>query len=114
PPPPDTTPPTVAISAPAAGATVSGSVAVNATAGDDRGVVGVQFLLDGGPLGTEDTTAPYSVAWDTLAATNAGHTLSATARDAAWNTTPSAPVTVTVFNAAPDTTPPTASVTAPQ
>src|SRR6185436_17638455 len=46
-PPPDTTPPTVAISAPAAGATVSGSVAVNATAGDDRGVAGVQFVLDG-------------------------------------------------------------------
>ena len=53
-------------SGPAGGATVSAGVAVNATASDDRGVVGVQFLLDGSPLGAEDTTAPYGVAWDTL------------------------------------------------
>ena len=48
PPPPDTTPPTVSVTAPAAGATVSGaSVAVNATAADNVGVTGVQFRLDG-------------------------------------------------------------------
>ena len=114
PPPQDTTPPQVAISAPAGGATVSGGVAVTATASDDRGVVGVQLLLDGSPLGAEDTAAPYSVTWDTLAANNGSHVLSATARDAAGNTATSAPITVTVFNAPPDTTPPTASVTAPQ
>ena len=57
---------------------------------------------------------PTASAWDTLAANNGSHTLSAVARDAAGNTTTSAPVTVTVFNAPPDTTPPTASVTAPQ
>ena len=41
------------------------TVTVRATASDDVGVVGVQFLLDGAPLGAEDTTAPYEVAWDT-------------------------------------------------
>ena len=70
PPAPDTVPPTVALTAPAAGATVSGSVNVTANASDNVAVVGVQFLLDGVNLGAEDTTAPYSVAWNTVAATN--------------------------------------------
>ena len=60
---PDTTPPTVAVTAPAANATVSGSVPVAATAADAVGVLGVQFRLDGQPLGGEDTTAPYGVTW---------------------------------------------------
>ncbi|PYQ17752.1 MAG: hypothetical protein DMF81_26955, partial [Acidobacteria bacterium] len=61
----DTTPPTVSISAPAAGATVSGGVTVSANASDNVGVVGVQFKLDGNNLGAEDTGAPYSMSWDT-------------------------------------------------
>jgi chitodextrinase len=95
----DTTAPTVSLTAPAAG-TVSGSVAVSATASDNVGVVGVQFLLDGANLTTEDTTSPYSVTWNTTSATNGTHTLSAVARDAAGNTTTSTPVTVTVNNTA--------------
>jgi hypothetical protein len=95
----DTTAPTTSITAPAGGATVSGStVTVSATASDDVGVVGVQFELDGATLGAEDTTAPYSVVWNTTTATNGSHTLTAVARDAAGNTTTSAPVTVTVSN----------------
>jgi Big-like domain-containing protein len=114
-PPPDTTPPAVAITSPAAGSSVSGAVAVAAAASDNVGVVGVQFRLDGVSLGVEDTTAPYSVTWDTTTATNGStHTLSATARDAAGNTTTSASVSVTVSNGpGPDTTPPTVALTAP-
>ena len=41
------------MTAPAAGATVSGTVSVSATASDNVGVVGVQFLLDGANLGAE-------------------------------------------------------------
>ena len=100
PPAPDTVPPTVALTAPAAGATVSGSVNVTASASDNVAVVGVQFLLDGANLGAEDATAPYSVAWNTVAATNGTHTLTARAHDAAANTTTSAARTVTVTNAA--------------
>ena len=92
PPPPDTTPPTVAVSAPAPGATVSGTATpVSATASDDVGVVGVQFTLDGANLGAEDTSAPYSVSWNTTTASNGAHTLRAIARDAS-NSTTSAPV----------------------
>ena len=50
----DTTAPTVSLTAPANGATVSGTINVTATASDNVGVVGVQFLLDGNNLGAED------------------------------------------------------------
>jgi hypothetical protein len=42
---------------------------------------GVQFLLDGNPIGAEDTTFPYSIVWNTIGVTNGNHTLSARARD---------------------------------
>src|SRR3989441_8215142 len=58
---PDTTPPTVSITAPAAGATVAGTVTVSSSATDNVGVVGVQFKLDGANLGAEVTAAPYSL-----------------------------------------------------
>ena len=106
--PADTTLPTVSLTAPAAGATVVGVVTVSATAGDNVGVAGVQFKLDGANLGAEDTTSPYSVSWDTTTATTGSHTLTAEARDAAGNRTPSAPVTVTK---APDTTAPVLTFT---
>ena len=96
---PDTHPADGELSAPAAGATVSGTVNVTANASDNVGVVGVQFLLDGANLGAEDTTAPYSVAWNTAGSTNGTHTLTARARDAAANVTTSAARTVTVTNA---------------
>src|SRR6185295_14903534 len=87
-PPPDTAPPTVSITAPASGATVSGSaVPVPATAADNVGVAGVQFALDGSNLGGEDTAAPYSLSWNTTTASNGSHTLTAVARDAAGNRT---------------------------
>ena len=95
----DTTPPAVAISAPAAGAVLSGAaVFVVATATDDVGVASVQFLLDGTNLGSAVTAPPWAVAWNTATAANASHTLAATARDGAGNTTTSAGVAVTVNN----------------
>src|SRR5712692_4092629 len=70
----DTTPPTVRITSPASGATVSGTISVTADASDNVGVAGVQFFLDD-VLGADDTTAPYSVPWDTASASNGSHTL---------------------------------------
>ena len=109
----DKTPPTVTITAPANGATVSRTINVTANASDNVGVVGVRFKLDGANLGAEDTSAPYAVSWNTTATADGSHTLTATARDAAGNTT-SASVTVKVSNAPPpDTTPPTVAITTP-
>jgi hypothetical protein len=104
--PADTTPPTVSVTAPAPGATVNGTVTVSASASDNVGVLGVQFYLDTGTLGPEDTTPPYSVPWTTTSVPNGNHTLYARARDAAGNVTTSTGVDVIVFNV-PDTQPPT-------
>ena len=59
-------------------------------------VTGVQFSVDGSPVGPVDTTAPYSYNWDTTRLANGTHTLTAQATDAAGNSLLSAPVTVTV------------------
>jgi hypothetical protein len=107
-PPPDTTAPTVSVSAPASGATVSGSsVNVSATATDNVGVASVQFRLDGTTdIGAADTSSPYGITWNTTSLTNGNHALTAVARDAAGNSTTSAAVTVNVSNGPP---PPPAS-----
>jgi hypothetical protein len=111
--PADTTPPTISITSPGAGATVNGNVTVSVTASDNVAMAGVQFMLDGANLGSEVTGAgpTYTFNWNTTTASNGSHTLSARARDAAGNTTTSAGRTVTVSNS--DTTAPTVSMTAP-
>ncbi|MBI3621533.1 MAG: hypothetical protein HY208_05025 [Nitrospirae bacterium] len=105
----DTTPPTVTITSPLNGATVTGTITVSANASDNVGVAGVQFTLDGVNLGAEDTAAPYAISWATATAANGSHALTAVARDGAGNTSTSGPITVTVSN---DTTPPVISAVA--
>lgn len=110
----DTNRPTVLVTAPVAGSTVSGTISVTASASDNVGVAGVQFLLDGSPLGAEDVTFPSSVSWVTTGVANGTHTLTARARDAAGNTALSLAVAVTVSNTAgADLIEPTVFVTAP-
>lgn len=94
----DQSPPTVGITAPADGSSVSGTVALSANAADDIGVAGVQFRVDGSNVGTEDTTAPYGVSWNSATVVNGSHQVTAVARDTSGKTTTSAPVTVTVAN----------------
>ena len=74
----DTQAPPVSINSPAAG-TVAGTISLGATAADDIGVVGVQFLMDGANFGAELTTAPYTLSWNTTTATEGTHTISARA-----------------------------------
>jgi len=93
----DTTPPSVAITSPTSGATVSGAVTVSATASDNVAVAGVRFLADGVLVAPEVTTPPYSVSWNSLSSVDGSHMLSAIARDAAGNQTTSL-INVTVAN----------------
>jgi len=93
----DTVPPTVSITSPAGGATVSGTVSITASATDNVGVSSVQFKIDGNNLGSAVTTSPYSASWATTGVTNGTHTISAVASDAAGNTS-TATDTVTVSN----------------
>jgi len=97
---PDTTPPTVSVTAPTEGATVANTVSVTANAADNDQVAGVQFYLDGNTLGAEDTEAPYSTSWNTTSTSNGTHTITARARDTV-NQTTSAPITVNVQNTDP-------------
>src|SRR5439155_949162 len=106
----------VTVTSPASGSTVSGTVSVTASVSGIGALTvrGVQFRLDGSNLGAEDTTAPYSVPWDTTTAGNGSHTLTAVARDSLGVLWTSDPVAVTVSNGAPpDTTPPMVSITSP-
>lgn len=93
----DTTPPTVSIGSPASGSTVSGTVNVQVSASDNTGVSTVQISVDGSPVGTALTVAPFTYSWNTSGLTNGSHTLTATATDLAGNSTSSS-VTVTVSN----------------
>ena len=115
-PPPDTTAPTASISSPAAGATVSGSVAITAAASDNVGVTEVRFYVDGQMIAS-DTSSPFSAYWDSMTAGDGPHTLAADAFDAAGNRGSATPVSVTVANAPPpppaDDVPPRASITTP-
>ena len=94
-------PPAVSITAPAGGATVSGTVPVTAGASDDVGVAGVQFKLGTTNLGSEDTSTPYSISWDTTTVSNGSYSITAVARDTAGQTTTSTAITVTVSNSPP-------------
>jgi peptidoglycan/xylan/chitin deacetylase (PgdA/CDA1 family) len=91
----DTAAPTVSITSPSSGATVSGFVTVTGSAADGpSGVRDVRFYANGSLLGTS-TSAPYSVRWNAKKARGT-RTLTAVAQDLAGNTTTSSPVTVTV------------------
>ena len=116
PPGPDTIPPVVSLSSPTGGSTVADTITLSATASDNVGIAGVQFKLDGVNVGAEDTTAPYSVSWDTRTAANGTYVLAAQARDAAGNVGNSAAVSVTVSNGTPpgpDTIPPVVALSSP-
>ncbi|HWC57826.1 MAG TPA: Ig-like domain-containing protein [Candidatus Paceibacterota bacterium] len=99
----DTTPPTVSLSAPLNGATVSGTALTTAaTASDNVGVTKVEFYKDADttPFAT-DTATPYSASFDTTTLANGTHTFTAKASDAAGNSTTSSAISVTVSNAVP-------------
>lgn len=102
--------PSILITAPANGATVSGTtvpVAANATAGAGLTIASVQFKLDNNNLGAALTASPFTLALDTTKLINGSHTLTAVATDSAGNGTTSAPVTITVANN------PTVAITTP-
>lgn len=105
----------VSITSPTSGSTVAGTISVSASV-SPLGVLvtGVQFRLDGVNLGVEDTSAPYSVPWDTTITINGSHTLRAVGRNALGVRFTSDPVTITVSNAPPsDTTPPAVTIASP-
>ena len=92
--------PTVSVSSPTEGAVHKDAVTLSATVGADT--QGVTFKVVGPMVSTtfaEDTTAPYSVSWDSTAGLNKlDYTITAVARSAGGSTT-SAPVKIKLDNA---------------
>ncbi|HEU5317588.1 MAG TPA: sulfatase-like hydrolase/transferase [Chloroflexota bacterium] len=93
----DNTPPTVAITSPATGATVAGLVAVSVTAADASGIREVSLFIDGVRKATT-TTSPYAFEWDTTTALNGNHAITSKAIDRAGNSRASSVVSVVVRN----------------
>lgn len=102
----DTTAPSVSITSPADGATISGTSTIKATASDDVAVTKLEYYVDG-TLKSTLSASPYNYSLDTTTLSNAPHVIKATAYDAANNSSTDT-INVTVNNATPpsDTTPP--------
>jgi len=108
----DGQPPTVSITSPTSGATVSGLVTVSASASDDQSVSRVDFFKDGS-LMASDNTSPYNATWNTTAEPAGTHTLTAQAFDGAGNQASASPVAVTILAQVADTTPPLVTILSP-
>ncbi|WP_433372316.1 glycoside hydrolase family 48 protein [Streptosporangium sp. CA-115845] len=89
-------PPTVKITAPAAGATFAApaTVPITADAADSDGTVSKVEFLNGNTVLSTDTTAPYAFNWTNVAA--GSYSLTARATDNAGAVTTSTPVGITV------------------
>ncbi len=88
--------PTIAITQPSANSTVQGVVTLSATASDLFSISGVQFQLDGNPLGNLITQSPYQTSWNTSTASLGSHTLRAVMYDSLMQVVVSHPLPVTV------------------
>ena len=88
-------PPNISVNSPADGGTVSATVQLTASAATTSGV---QFLIDGAPLGSLVSSPPYTLAWDTTTATNGSHWLAAQTTGPTGVIGTSAVVAVTVSN----------------
>lgn len=104
--------PSITLTSPSDGATLSGTVAIGAGATDNLGVSRVEFYRNGVLMGTS-SAAPFSYSWDTSKVANGSYTLTAKAYDAAGNVGLSQSTSVNVANTAADTLPPTVAITSP-
>ena len=101
----DTTPPTVSVTSPTSGATVSGTITIAANASDAGGVDHVAFRVDGNVVGS-DSSAPYAMSYDTTQLLDDTHSFSAQAVDESGNTSTVSQVSATVRNSTPPPPPP--------
>jgi len=81
----DVTPPTVAITNPASGSTVSGNVNIGVSASDNVGLSSVSLYVDGALKASGTGSLSYS--WNSRKVSKGSHTVQAIARDKAGNST---------------------------
>jgi hypothetical protein len=90
--------PTVAITSPSSGATVSGTVSVSGTASDSVAISSVQVSLDGGSYSNASGTNSWTFSLNTASLSNGAHSVSAKTTDAAGISATSSTVGLTVNN----------------
>lgn len=92
-------PPAVSITSPAPNSSIASLTTVTASVSDTNySIEKVQFVLDGSNLGSEITSYPYAMTWDTTTVASGPHTLTAVVYNSAQLSASSAPVTVVVDN----------------
>jgi thermitase len=106
---PDNVAPDTIVSSPTSGSTLTGNVDITISASDNVGVTRVEWYLDGVLQGS-NLGAVGSFSWNTTAAVNGNHNLSAKAYDAAGNIGLSAALAVNVDNPLPDTAVPSVAI----
>jgi alpha-amylase len=94
----DTVPPSVSITSPVAGATLSGPLVISGTSADNAAVTEVEFRLDGGGWMTAAGTSSWSFAIDTANLLNGPHVLYARATDSSSLVSSNASVAVRFFS----------------
>src|SRR4029077_17761479 len=93
-------PPTVAISSPLNGATVSGTITVLGTASDSVGVSAVQVQVDSGAFSSASGTTSWTFSLDTGSLSNATHSITARATNTS-GVTATTSISVNVSNSGP-------------
>jgi chitinase len=93
----DSIPPSVQIVSPSNNVVLANVATVKASVTDNVSIAGVQFQIDGTPVGTELVSPPYVAVFNTRLFPNGPHTLTALARDIAGNTG-AANIVVTIAN----------------
>jgi Bacterial Ig domain/Lysyl oxidase len=102
-------PPAITLTSPAGGTTLAGTITLIATTAV---TTGVQFLVDGSPVGAPVTAMPYTLAWNTALVPNGTHWLAVQTTTSDGRTGTSPVVVVTVANST--VIPPIVQVTDPE
>lgn len=93
----DTTAPTITLTAPLNGQTVSGNVTVTSSISNLSDVSKVELLVNSQSVATS-TTSPYNIVWDSRTVADGSYELKTRVTDPSNNTNTSPPITVNVDN----------------
>ena len=93
--------PSVQVTSPAKGSILTSTVTLYATAASGQPIANVSFFVDGAPVGSPVTSAPYMMSWDSTTVKDGQHSITATVIDVLGNSSTSVPATVTVDNSHP-------------
>lgn len=83
--PSDITPPSISLTAPKDGQTLTGLATFSASASDNTKLAEVRYLVDGTDVGSV-TSEPYQLSWDSTGSINGNYVVTAIALDVAGNT----------------------------